>query len=284
VATDTRSLPSDVTSDANFRTWGSGLAAQLAAIGLVQTSDSGQINWATVLAPASGVYAGYEIWRFNDTLQATKPVFIKVEYGTGTATGRIGLRVTISTATNGAGTPTGQVSAARVAANSTPAGSARASYCSGSTSRLNLFTNDTGSAGITTLVLIERTKTGDGVDTGDGIIIWGTVGAGSVTHQFVPFSGSIPATIGTNPALDLSAGALMVVGPDTALAPTQVFYGKPLFASWCAYRMADITELTPITVSHLGGSHTYMPLGDGAQSPGHTLPTTAGYSIAMLWE
>jgi hypothetical protein len=43
-----------------------GIAAQIAAMGLVQTSDTGQINWVTVARPALNTIAGYEIWRFND--------------------------------------------------------------------------------------------------------------------------------------------------------------------------------------------------------------------------
>jgi hypothetical protein len=36
--------------------WGSGIAAQIAAMGLVQTSDTGQINWATVTRPAINTF------------------------------------------------------------------------------------------------------------------------------------------------------------------------------------------------------------------------------------
>jgi hypothetical protein len=79
--TDIRNLPAFISDDATFRVWGSGLAAQIAAMGLVQTSDTGQINWATVTRPAIGALAGYEMWRFNDALQATKPVFIRLDYG-----------------------------------------------------------------------------------------------------------------------------------------------------------------------------------------------------------
>jgi len=86
MATDTRNLPAFSNTDAEFRTWGSGIAAALQACGLVKTSDTGQIDWATVTRPgASHTAAGYEIYRFNDSLQATKPVLIKVEYGNGTA-------------------------------------------------------------------------------------------------------------------------------------------------------------------------------------------------------
>ncbi|MCB1713466.1 MAG: hypothetical protein KDH96_13660, partial [Candidatus Riesia sp.] len=66
-------------TDALFRDWGSKLSAAIQAVGLVKTGDTGQINWSTVTV-GTGI-RGYEIFRFNDSLQATTPVFIKIEYG-----------------------------------------------------------------------------------------------------------------------------------------------------------------------------------------------------------
>lgn len=109
------STPIEHSSDATFRAWGSDLSTRFATAGLVQTTDTGQINWVTVTRPGAIAFAGYEIWRFNDTLQATSPVFIKVEYGTGNNTTVPALRITVSSGTNGAGTPTGLVTSSLVA-------------------------------------------------------------------------------------------------------------------------------------------------------------------------
>ena len=68
-------------------------------------------------AASANTFAGYEIWRFNDAFQATKPVFIKIEYGVAAVVDRPSLRVTASSATNGAGTPSGQMSALRRRSN-----------------------------------------------------------------------------------------------------------------------------------------------------------------------
>ncbi len=71
-------------TDANFRLWGSGLSDAIQAVGLVKTSDTGQINWTTVTRPTTAnTMQGYEIFRFNDSLQGTAPIFIKLEYGSG---------------------------------------------------------------------------------------------------------------------------------------------------------------------------------------------------------
>lgn len=73
-----------LTTDAIFRTWGKGLSDAIQAVGLVKTADTGQIDWLTVLAPTTpDQICGYEIFRFNDALQATSPIFIKISYGSG---------------------------------------------------------------------------------------------------------------------------------------------------------------------------------------------------------
>jgi hypothetical protein len=277
MATDQRTPISNFSTDADFRAWGSSLAAQFAAVGLVQTSDTGQINWTTVLRPpTTQTKQGYEIWRFNDALQTTKPVVIRIEYGSGNNQAFPSLWVTVGTATNGAGTLTGQVGTLRQIYGT----GAGVSYCSGSSSRLNLAHTMTSPL----LFCVERTKTGAGVDTGDGIIRYAWSGASGLGFQLVPFIGTIPAEATINPALDINSGGLSAVGADVALAPTVTFYGKPLFASWCIYKITEITGLTPISFTHLGATRTYMPLGSTVNSSGNNILSTGGYSIAMLWE
>src|SRR5512138_2499573 len=87
MATDawTRTFPNS--DDGEFRSWGSDLSSRLAGVGLVQTSDTGQINWGSVSRPSEDNYGGYEVWRFDDALQGTAPVFIKIEYGTANMSG-----------------------------------------------------------------------------------------------------------------------------------------------------------------------------------------------------
>ena len=96
-------------SDADFRAWGLAFQTAMLAIGLTQTSDTGQVNWASVSrAPTISTVAGYEIYRFNDAAQSTKPVFMKIEYGAGsTNINNPQLKFTFGTGSNGAGTITG---------------------------------------------------------------------------------------------------------------------------------------------------------------------------------
>ncbi len=94
-------------NDADFRAWGSDLSVSFADVGLVQTADTGQINWTTVLRPGtSATAAGYEIWRYPDS-----SVYLKFEYGTGAASlAAPSVWLTVGTGSNGAGTLTGAIS------------------------------------------------------------------------------------------------------------------------------------------------------------------------------
>lgn len=111
MATTTFACASDNTSDATFRAWVSALVGALTAV-LVQTADTGQINVATVTRPATvNTSAGYVILRFSDALQATRPIFIKVEFGTGSnptvASTLPQLWLTVGKGSDGAGNITG---------------------------------------------------------------------------------------------------------------------------------------------------------------------------------
>jgi hypothetical protein len=100
----------DHTTDAGFRTWGNELmTALITTLGLTQTADTGQLAFPMTVTtrPAINTAAGYYILRFNDTLQATTPIFIKVEVGTGASAAVPALWITVGTGSNGSGTLTG---------------------------------------------------------------------------------------------------------------------------------------------------------------------------------
>lgn len=76
----------------------------LAAVGLVQTADAGQADISTLVNPAaSNTAAGYEVWRFDDGLQSTHPIYLKLEYGRGGNVSSPGLWVTVGKGSDGLG-------------------------------------------------------------------------------------------------------------------------------------------------------------------------------------
>jgi hypothetical protein len=109
----TRAFSSHISmaSSANMRIWGAELNAELTAAGLTQTTDTGQVNWTTAVLPSNGgTTIGYEIWKFNDTLQTTAPIFIKIIYAGGSIqTYWPGISFQVGTGSNGSGTLTGTV-------------------------------------------------------------------------------------------------------------------------------------------------------------------------------
>jgi hypothetical protein len=102
------------TTSAQFQAWGSELSSRLQSVGLSKTSDTGQINWGTVAIPAANTVAGYEVYAFNDTLQSTAPIYIKILYGSATSATIPALWAIVGTATDGAGNMIGNVQTAQL--------------------------------------------------------------------------------------------------------------------------------------------------------------------------
>lgn len=111
MATSVQSTTWRNTTSEEFRRWGKAISDGIRAVGLVQTADTGQINWATVAAPTSGsavgTVQGHEIWQFDDALQATAPIFVKIEYGARVATEFPEMWVTLGRGSDGVGNITG---------------------------------------------------------------------------------------------------------------------------------------------------------------------------------
>lgn len=260
-------LPAFLSSDADFRAFVQGIHNALAGFAdLTQTADTGQINPATVARPAAGAYGGYEIWRFNDALQATVPIFFKLEYGTGGAQDRPALAITVGTGSSGAGAITG--GATRVVLGSTAskaAGVMLPFYASCEPGRLDLAANiDPTTATFGIVLHIERARDANGAATADGAVM-ASVGNGSGTVQVInPTAG----VVSSNTARLLPYGSpttfpgFTQVGADIAVATPAAFAGKPLYGQGVvAYNNADIPALATFVATVLGGQKTYLPLG-----------------------
>jgi hypothetical protein len=267
VATSTPTLGLTTTTDAAFRTWAQAIDSAITGLGLVATADTGQVDLTTAAKPAgSGAYAGYKVYRFADALQATKPVFIKVEYGTSDwAATRGGLRVTVGSGTNGAGTITGVVNSSTLKVgpgNADPTGGG--SHFAGDTGRLlvGLYTADANARG--SFILIDRTRADDGTPNGDGLHIL-VMAQDANAYNCLPFNGAGAVYASQAASLYPPANeANSVRGADTILYP---LYGPPRISknpcsSVAVYASADITGGTQITVDPDGsGGKNFLALG-----------------------
>lgn len=109
MTTSTFNHASQTTGDADWRVLVAAISDALTTVGFIKSADTGQINTGTTTRPSSGAYAGYEIRYFNDSLHASKPCYVKFEYGRGTsnAASALTIRVTVGSGTNGSGTING---------------------------------------------------------------------------------------------------------------------------------------------------------------------------------
>lgn len=282
MATDVRALPASFGTDAAFRAWCQGIAAQLVIAGLVKTTDTGQIDNTTILKPSTAsAPSGYEIYRFNDTLQATKPIFIKIEYGCGSLTDYPGLWFTVGTATNGSGVLGGQLGIRQYLQvwSSKPAGTTLNSFCSGvntgAEGRVALVNNaDPGNA-YTMMMVVERTHDSLGVDTGDAIFTLFRNPNGSVQQQVIPFTGAIPGAGGPS-VHDPGGSNVSTFGINVGIAVVTAYIGKPSPQWVLCYRATDVGPGT-FSVSMLGQTRTF-------QASMGLIATTANGNTAIRWD
>lgn len=170
--------------------------------GLVQTDDTGQLDIDAVsVLPADNTYAGYRMYRFNDPLQATYPILIRLDFGCGveglydSARSRtLNIKTVIGTNTNGNGDLLGvksieykapqSINLNPLASNSqlTNSGISYLSYNEsngsfvflyGVGSRNKPFSNSYGYYGCSLAIFIQRTKNLSGELDGTGLACFG---------------------------------------------------------------------------------------------------------------
>lgn len=297
MATSAPNIAFDNTTDAGFRAWGSGISAALSAVGLVQTADTGQINWGTVTHPVAAAVQGYEIWRFSDTLQATKPVFIKIEYGATSSAGQVALFLSVGTATNGAGTLSTLVTGRYVLTTVSSAVAAYASplYVSGDGSSVNLFTtfssSPTNAWNWSFGFSIERSRNADGTANGDGLslFIQQSTGTSQSTSQYLSFTSALvstanasglPVPITAARLISYNTGAAVLALPLVVVTPK--VQASPL--GWLGCGFQDFPRGSTITLTIAGATHTYLCItgSSGAANAKSWDQTTLG--ILQRWE
>lgn len=246
--------------------------------GWVVTSDTGQTAPASLSTPGGlNTKAGYRIYRMADTLQATSPVFMRLDYGSspGAAT-TPAIWVTIGTGSSGTGTITGIVFNGGAVANGTVFCSsgntslANNCYGSASTSRFNIamFIQQT-SATYEFVFTLERTKDSSGADTGDGLLmIWSdsVTGAGLLqASKYMILAG------GTQPTTEAGLNyVLSVQNPTEAFAPGDVALGVVICIRGTAQQpgtnmmisaSGDVSTLGSFSITLYGATRTYQNLG-----------------------
>jgi hypothetical protein len=275
-------------SDSDFRIWGGRLSDALTEIGFAKTADTGQIDWATATrVTVANTYAGYEIRAFSDDLQATVPVYLKIEYGAGSNAAYIGMRITMGRATDGAGTLLGEVAGPLLI---DPSGNSTAYYpcvVSGGTDRIEVGMLMTATS-YSFCFWVERVKDNSGNPTDIGVDLGG-MSRSSSYQQMLPKKGmAYPVTV------PMTSGIIMSALPNNTIklsyAGNLGFYpiysnmgyaANPSLAA-CFYATASIGSVgSIITVSIYGQNHDYII---GGFPINMTNGNNLGISLALRYE
>lgn len=237
------------TTDALFRAWVSSVRAALEGCGLVRTSDTGQINTASVTTPSVSTYAGYDIYRFDDAEQSNDPVFFKVEYGHGASSqARPALRITTGSGSDGAGTITGADGTTTALVGGSQSGTGTSNYIGASffDGCLCLLL-DVGTSTERFFLVIERLRDRDTGDFNGQMIIIGDTGNGATVGS------ARVSTIG-------STGAAAYVGlvlPSSISNSKMVLGGwQPLDGALSTIRSAALVLAAAISVGDFGTVET----------------------------
>ena len=279
-------------SDAAFRAWASGLSAAIQAVGFVKVPYGGSADWATALTPtAAFTFTAREVFRFNDALQVSAPLFFAIEYGGGSHATALTLRFSIGKGVDEAGALTGtmlnqivvgSVSGTAALSNTTVPQSHAVSSCR-SGACLNVVTSISYAGRSAAAFVLERSRDNKGDPTGDGFIftpMQSSMNPASMSSSPNPFYavsyGSGAHTLGSVPALvpyriagtvlgassSLAAGVIAPVLPWIAFAPGLAPW-QPL--AGVSYAPGDAIGGSLINVRALGADRTYrvIPFDDG---------------------
>lgn len=301
MATVSWSSAIDHTDNAGFRAWGSELEEKLALAGLVKTADTGQIDWTTATRSAiNTLTAGYSVWYLNDAQHSVAPIYIRIDYGTGSSNNFPRAALTVGTGSDGSGTLTGTAKTAQrvfLSATSSPNVTvARQSFLCVTEGFMGLVWKYHGeTTAIGGAFFICRTCDSAGVPTATGAIVnWGsnsaTTAADRQALRFAAPAAAYTATT-TNPTSALGLlpqGQIMtVVGNDVqaALAFTITPRAEPIMGV-CGVLANELNSFVTFETIMVGTvKHKYMtcPGQMGAFGPIDT-GDAGNLRVAMLWE
>jgi hypothetical protein len=296
MSTSQSTLLCDSSTLTNFKAWAMAVSSALSSFGWTLSSDTGQVNWSSIAAvPGSAAWV-YEVWQPNDGLTN---FYLKVEYGnTAANTNSPGLRLTLGTGTNGAGTLTGFVTSA-LATNVTSAVTTNNSTpfeCdfSGAAGRFSamLWRNGTGS-NMQQLFTVERSLNSSGTYTSTHVtlLVLGTSNVGQWARQQ-----SIVFGVGASPVVpqNSSVGGLLTRPfnsggnsygfnnsiPFDLVTPCVGFFDYPLTTVGAA-NAPDVSEGVTFTVTVYGSSRTYMPAKTSSTAFANAAP---GGAVCMRYD
>jgi hypothetical protein len=198
----TKIQPSNST-DALFRAWTTWVRDVFLNGGWVQTTDTGQMDFTTITRPlVANTPQGKIIVRMDDDLQATHPIYAKIEFGSGSNANYPAIWVTLGTGSDGAGLTTGDFFGPTQAAANNHSTSLAPPYSFGSasTSHATFVMGDGTSTNVKLMFSIERGRDDDGAELGEVVYVMYAASNGVMkeTQYLLPANGSSQATLQTS--------------------------------------------------------------------------------------
>lgn len=263
----------------NFKQWSQVISNFMATAGWIQTTDTGQVNWGTIASvPTAGNYV-YEIWKPGDALAT---FFFKIEYGTRGGTTTPGIRLSLGTSTNGAGTLSGLIVGPFISPNANYSVNSTVTqfncYLSGATGRMGvaMWVNDSAVGGNPggLFFVVARSKNSSGSNTSVHVTLvtgGGSTNAGTIGGmQTIVFGTGVTnaLTSGSNsqrmPVIATNLPNNLFASTDVPVSPFFPFIGpidNPLIEIGCA-ATGDITDQATFSIAAAntpyGTSHTFI--------------------------
>lgn len=286
----------NMAATAQFRIWGKAISDGLAAIGMIKTADTGQIDWTTVNKPAATTFAGYEVWRFNDSLQSTVPIFFNLSYGCANNPTHPKLNMTVGSGSDGSGNITGvQINTIGLIANGTATpedNSSKLSFMASDGSGISFIHQiDNSLSSIRSIFIIDRFRNVDGSPNNNGFIIMYKYG--NETNMWTYYQdrktsllnhGTISRGMALMP-LDLTAGLSLAISGTVYFMPYNFIVpggsGIQRVKMILCYAASDFGFNSDQMITHLGASRKYKTLGTNL---GYCDSRSQQYATAALWQ
>lgn len=261
----------------------------------IRVPTTNDIDWAAITAagsyPGSNTpFAGHEIYRFNDDLQATAPLFIKVQYGQG-STNTPAVFITLGKEVDAAGVLTGLVLTTQKILCPATAGTATwPLFLSGGPSHFSFIQAGQGAAPQCSMqCIIERMRDEAGVETDEGVIMLfggGSSGFPQKVQAFPLQGAAIPAeALATAHLINVGGmSGLTQSGTDMVLGPIAVPHnGRWRYMTAMVYRQNDIAHGEVMDLPHLSEVRHYIAMGGSLAGQKWNSPD-ASAGLLMRWE
>lgn len=283
-------------TDASYRAWITQFKTALTSAGWTQSADTGQLNEATVTYPvAVSTFSGYHIYYLNDTLHASFPLYMKIQWGSGNALTRTQWKIQFGYATNGAGTFTGWTSPEFAmsfgGSTSVDTGSGTTGVCLASGGNGWGFFSFQYAASTTfanrPFFLVQRRFNTDGslASSGDWCLLYQMTAVTGQSYMFSVERGTGNTWGGSNNfafCMPVQQGQNNSTGGDTEVYRHYARMGPVRVAgAGCTYFLSEISTDATFALNVYGNTRTWLATGHGGMSYQNS---NNNHCLAVLWE